>query len=403
MNTKQAEALIEEIITMPTPAHAAAYVETHLAEFREAAFLRVLSRMIKDAALPPAPVGTHQNETRRHRALMTLYSYLSTHSRQEAAQTFGVSNVQEALPILVVITAENAADILTDATESSFDKWFSLLKGIRATTEEVDAQAPLDDIAINRLQSKIDQGILMARAEGLRQGGARAQDIENLEQLLRDCDRLLRDARPKALPLDNDAINMKKADIVGIIAGVYDRMGEPIRAREHYRRAAVMYDELGQTQQSIRSRIAEAQVLFFSEGEMDEAITRVQHLLEKPPASPLDHAETLLNLGQMYYRAGDDFRAEEALQGMKEILDSRGHQKPPTDSDLEKTLHGFAQALLQESDMSQIVSLGQNLQDEQQIQNLYAQYYRICHDIYERRGDEAEARRHLDLMQQYER
>ncbi len=159
-------------------------------------------------------------------------------------------------------------------------------------------------------------------------GTANEATVREFKAIYDDYDRLLQLGAPEYPLYSLTDVQYRMADVLGWIARTYDSMRDTVHAHHYYEQAVAAFEELGDRENAARNRQNIAQLRFDREGDVDEETRRLRAKLSTVPEGSLQHATALIELGELYMRAGDDFASEEHLRAAIDELESLGYPDP---------------------------------------------------------------------------
>lgn len=173
-------------------------------------------------------------------------------------------------------------------------------KQIKRASTFLDLQAKQRSLMMRAMPGSVDVGV-----------------IEEMKVLLLQLHKLEEDEEDVLTPTRN--VQERVADVTEWIGRGYDSLGQPADAISYYDTAVQLYGKLGDQRavQRLADRAAEARL--HSGGDVDAEFKRLLAKLEDAEEGTLDHALTLVALGEVCSRAGDDRRALEWLSKAEKL------------------------------------------------------------------------------------
>ncbi len=133
-----------------------------------------------------------------------------------------------------------------------------------------------------------------------------------------------------------------EADMLEWTARAHDSMRALAPALEYYERASRLYARLGNTAAVRRIEDKSAEVRLQSGQDIDAELMRLRKRLEEAAPGTLEEAQTLISLGELVSRAGDDYGALEWLLRAEEILGREPFRLPDASSMLQALARSLA-------------------------------------------------------------
>ena len=182
---------------------------------------------------------------------------------------------------------------------------------------------PLDDMSKMRRLMELDQRSLAAMFM-LMPGRASEASIAEFKEIYAGYENLLAAGAPKDPFYTLDSVRKKMADTTGSIARSYDSLNNLEQAKLYYERAAQSYEAIGDHDNANRCRDNIAKIRVSDEADLDDELLRLQTMLESAPKNSHQHAQVLLELGELYMKMSDDDEAEKLLTAANRELDALG-------------------------------------------------------------------------------
>jgi len=195
---------------------------------------------------------------------------------------------------------------------------------------------PLDDLGKAQLFMSIQDRHMKTMLKAV--PGQASQAVVDELSAIHDAYRELLDHGPPEHPFyDAAKVESYMADVLEKIAMTYDWMRETDKAREFHGRAADAFEEVGDAAEAERIRGNMTDSEQDASGDFDTAIQRVQGELESRAEGTMEHGMSLVELGELYMRGGDDYSAEQYLTKALAAFESMG-LTDPSDQDPRKVL-----------------------------------------------------------------
>ena len=191
------------------------------------------------------------------------------------------------------------------------------------TLKQDKPDPPLDDMSKMRRLMELDQRSLAAMFM-LMPGKATETGVAEWKEIHAGYEDLLRAGAPKDAFYTLDSVRKKMADTTDSIARSYDSLNNLEQAKLYYEQAAQSYEEIGDHDKANRCRNHIAQIRLSDEGNLDDELLRLQTMLESVPKNSLQHAQLLIDLGELYIQMSDDDEAEKLLTVANRELDELG-------------------------------------------------------------------------------
>lgn len=185
----------------------------------------------------------------------------------------------------------------------------------------------------------------------------------------------------------------KMANTTEFIARAYETLTDLAQARDHYQRAAQLFESVGRQDEADRIRTTATRSELAATGDVDADVRRLRDDLSGLSEPSLRRVGVRVELGELTSKAGDDFEAASILRAALEELRGLGYEEPRPDevaSSLEATLRGIEDGTAKagETEVEQMVL----------VRGLYLRLYLALAQA-ARETDPEEARRYQALAQ----
>ena len=375
LRRKPAE-VIEEIIGASTPAQAGALALQHEALASQTEFGSKLTALTNEELKA-------RGKTRRFYALNRLSEYHGVLARRQLMSGIGFP---EELPELLV-TSGGTEDLENeDLRPDSFKTWFNYLRSQRTKTPEVADGGNLSDIDRMRLASGINDRLLAALGK-VRDRAAADATIRSLNDVIHDCDKLLRMPASKHFKPEAYNLELKKADARKYIADVEAFRGKIDAAKKGYEAAAEQYRAHGRPQSATRCQL-DAAALDLNR-DFDAALRQMRSALDQATPQSLEAAEALTSLGEAYSGVNEDQEALRYFKQAEKALKACGLTTPPKGLQIAQTLT----AMLMADNPGGLEA--DKFSDQNAGGDLYRRIYRGFEKIYRRQGNISRADSYL--------
>jgi tetratricopeptide (TPR) repeat protein len=153
--------------------------------------------------------------------------------------------------------------------------------------------------------------------------------VAELQEIHRAYEELLQ-LGPPTFPLYSlDDVHARLADVFHRIAQTYEfPPARPELALEYYRRSIDSYRAAGRADEVVQLEDAITQLEQAATPDFDAELQRLETLRSTLDRPSLPHAETLVRLGELAMRGGDDYSARERLESALDELNELGHPDP---------------------------------------------------------------------------
>jgi tetratricopeptide (TPR) repeat protein len=165
-------------------------------------------------------------------------------------------------------------------------------------------------------------------------GQVNEEVIGSLEQLMADSEQLASEAGVDDQLTPRRMVDEFTVDIVARTARAYDTVNQATPARAYYERAKELYERLGKTSDALQMERKLSELRLNFEQDIDGEMKRLRAQLKRAEPESLEAAETLLSLGELAGRAGDDFGALKWLHQAEEIFSRPPYELPDADTTL---------------------------------------------------------------------
>ena len=160
------------------------------------------------------------------------------------------------------------------------------------------------------------QGAMMRALPGV----CTQSEVNSLIQIRESYRELQATAQPSDMLVTLDTLNERIADITEWIGRAHESMNEGADAVSYFREARQLYADLGKADAVARIDDKIGEIRVQDEGDLDAEIKRVREQLEGGGLDTLDRVKTLIQLGELLSKAGDDFEAEQPLLEAERLL-----------------------------------------------------------------------------------
>lgn len=170
--------------------------------------------------------------------------------------------------------------------------------------------------------------------------------IGELQGVLKSYALLYREGEPSFKFYTLDDLVGKMANTTEFIARAYETLADLDHAKEHYERAAQLFESVGRNDEAARVRTTVAGAELAATGDVDTDIKRLRSKLAEQPDPSLQRVGVRVELGELTSRAGDDFEATSILRAALDELRGLGFDEPKADdvaAALEATQRGIEQ------------------------------------------------------------
>jgi len=224
-------------------------------------------------------------------------------------------------------------------------------------------------------------------------GQASEAVIGELQGVLKSYALLYREGEPSFKFYTLDDLIGKMANTTEFIARAYETLTDLEQAKDHYERAAQLFEGVGRLDEAERCRTTVARAELSATGDVDTDIQRLRAALAELSEPSLRRIGARVELGELTSRAGDDFEAASILRAALEELRGLGYEEPEADdvaASLEATLRGIEDGTAKagETQVEQLVL----------VRGLYLRLYLALAQA-ARETDPEEARRYQALAQ----
>ena len=160
------------------------------------------------------------------------------------------------------------------------------------------------------------QGAMMRAMPGV----CTENEVNSLIQIRDSYRELQATAQLSDMLVTPDTLDERIADVTEWIGRAHESMNEGADAVSYFREARQLYADLGKADAvgRIDDKIGEIRVQ--DEGDLDAEIPRVREQLEGDGLDTLGRVKTLIQLGELLSKAGDDFEAEQPLLEAERLL-----------------------------------------------------------------------------------
>lgn len=178
------------------------------------------------------------------------------------------------------------------------------MRDLELLEEWMAATSPLPELMARSMPGKVDPGIVAGLA------AAR----EQLEALLQHLD------GPSQFVAPED-VAWRRADVIEWQGRAADSLQDPAAARAFYEQAAEAWGALGAGAEAARCRDKLRELRVTHEGEVDDEVAALRRRLEERAAPSTARATTLIALGELLSKVGDDVEARGHLEEAEGVLD----------------------------------------------------------------------------------
>jgi tetratricopeptide (TPR) repeat protein len=159
-------------------------------------------------------------------------------------------------------------------------------------------------------------------------GKASESVLEEFKRIYAGYDELIKAGPPEFEFYTMDEVRANMADVLDMIARAYDSMRLEEEAIRYYEKAASAFDEIGQADNANRSRENIAKIRASIGGSFDEELQRLRTKLEGQTDGTLEYFTTLVDVGELYMKGGDDYTAKDTLEKAQLGLEKAGYPDP---------------------------------------------------------------------------
>lgn len=224
-------------------------------------------------------------------------------------------------------------------------------------------------------------------------GQASKAVIGELQGVLKSYALLYREGEPSFKFYTLDDLVGKMANTTEFIARAYETLTDLEQAKEHYERAAQLFESVGRNDEAERVRTTVARAELAAAGDVDADIGRLRSDLAGLSEPSIQRVGVRVELGELTSRAGDDFEATSILRAALDELQGLGFEEPRADdaaAALDATLRAFEDGTAKagETELERLVL----------VRGLYMRLYLALAQA-ARETDPEEARRYQGLAQ----
>jgi len=217
--------------------------------------------------------------------------------------------------------------------------------------------------------------------------------VGELAGIYKGYESLLQEGAPSYPLYSLDDIRKKIAETEDSIARAHDSMNNWELAVRHYEVAAKKFEALGDTEKARRSRAGIGRLKLSSEGGIDAEIKRLLALLETTEAGTLVHASIVIELGELYARASDDFESEKFVKSGLEELKVLGEDPGGA------AIAGALQETFDSISSGMANPEATPIEETLKLRYLYCRCYLALAQIY-KESDPEEAARYLEMAEE---
>jgi hypothetical protein len=192
-----------------------------------------------------------------------------------------------------------------------------------------------------------------------------------------------------------DDIRRKIAETEDSIARAHDSMNHWDVAVRHYEAAAGMFESIGASEKAQRSRACIGRLRLTAEGRIDAEFKRLISLLEKTLEGTLDHADVLVELGELYGKTADDYESERTLQAALRELKLLGSD--PSGIAIANALNETVRSISGGTAIAGATPIEQTLK----LRSLYCRSYLALAQIY-KESDPQKAAEYLEMAEDHD-
>ena len=207
----------------------------------------------------------------------------------------------------------------------------------------------MDDMDKLHAYMAADSRLLQAMP-GIMPGAASEKVVEEFQSILASYRQLLAAGAPQTPLYTLDDIRVKIADTLEYIARTYVTMRDDDAAVPYLEEAAQAYDAVGKLERAVQCNDDLAQIRLSQGGDVDREIERLLQRLEGTAPASLPRIETLLDLGELYCKGGDDYEARRYLHEAEQSLVAMGYDNPPAEAVAEDLLSSMNRILSDEQE-----------------------------------------------------
>ncbi len=231
----------------------------------------------------------------------------------------------------------------------------------------------------------------IATLNDLEPGRAKDALITELEVIQHGYEDLLQQGTPSYPLYSLNEIRGKIGETLDSIARAHDSMNAWEPAVSYYEKAATLFESIGDLAKAQRSRNSIGRLKLQSQGDIDAEIRRLRALLEITDVGTLAHAELMLELGELYAKASDDYESEKFLISALGELITLGED--PSAADMAEALTKTLSSIGQGS-----ASPGKTpLENIMKLRLLYTRCYLALAQLY-KSSNPVKAAKYLDLV-----
>lgn len=160
------------------------------------------------------------------------------------------------------------------------------------------------------------QGAMMRSMPGV----CTRDEVSSLIRIREEYRELQATAKASDMLVQPAVLSERIADITEWIGRAHDSMNEGTQALPYLQEAQQLYADLGKADAVARIEDRIGAICVHSDGDLDEELKRLRQRLERRGLDTLDRAKTLIQLGELLTKAGDDFEAERPLLEAERLL-----------------------------------------------------------------------------------
>ena len=151
-------------------------------------------------------------------------------------------------------------------------------------------------------------------------GTCTRNEVASLIQIRDSYQELHATAQPSDMLVTLETLNERIADVTEWIGRAHDSMNEGPSAMPYFKEARQLYAALGKADAVARIDDKIGEIGVQDEGDLDAELQRVRTRLAGDGLDTLDRVKTLIQLGELLTKAGDDFEAEQHLLEAERLL-----------------------------------------------------------------------------------
>lgn len=225
-------------------------------------------------------------------------------------------------------------------------------------------------------------------------GTASQQVVAELKTIYAEYEALFESGPPDFEFYTLDDVRSNMADVLEMIARTYDSLRDEDRAIEYYEKAAVSFDAINQPEKAARCRENIDKIRGSEGGTIDEELQRLLAKQSSLELGSLPYITTLIEIGELRMKGGDDFAAEKDLREALTQLEAISSPDPQGEK-ARKTLLKAVGAVTS-GDMSELAEIEELVA----TRGLYQRIYHSMALIYQETDQLDEAAKWLEKYEQ---